>query len=393
MRRIVLILLLISLLVTLAACGGDDESAEVTPEAGQPTEVVEPAEAPTATSLPPTATPEPPTVTPEPEAAQADEEEAILDAEQLATLENLDSYRSYTLFSYSGTGADGQPVDSSLEVRSEYTREPKARFITMSGTGLADESAPDQVGSMQFYQIDNTIYAQFDGQWIQIGAQDSPLDDPDSEFLTNTGLLFSDLEGLKRVRPDEKTNGIDSRHYAFDESSLSTIFGLTQDAEVTVKGDVWIAKDGGFVTRYVMDAEVKQGGGLLAPDLAEGTLRMEFELSDVNGDLVIEVPEAAASGSSIAGFEDGGFPMPEDATIVMASPEFTMMQSALPVEEVQAFYEQALGALGWAKDEEGSTSFGGFTNLSFKKEGITLSLTISGGEDGTQIMVGVESAP
>lgn len=401
MRRILLILLVIGLLGTLAACGGDDESPEEAAQAGQPTEVVQQAEEapaatpapPTATPVPPTATPVPPTATPEPEAVQAAEEDALLSAEQLAKLDNLDSYRSYTLFSYSGTGTEGEPIDTSLEVWSEYTREPQARAFTMSGTGLADESAPDEVGSMQFYQIENTIYAQFDDQWIQINAEDSPMDDPDIEFLTNTGLLFSDLEELRRVRPDEKINGIDSQHYTYDETSLGTIFNLTQDADVTVSGEVWIAKDGGYVTRYVMDAEVKQGGGLLAPDLVEGTVHMEFELSDVNSDITIEVPEAAASGSAIPGFEDGGFPMPEGATIAMASAEFTMMQSALAAEDVQAFYEEVLGEMGWTMDEESSMAFGGFFSLTFTKDGMTLTLTITGGEDGTQIMVGVESAP
>lgn len=386
-RWIVLTLLLV-LALMLAACGGGEEPSPA--EAPEQPAATEAAAEPTPTPPPPTPTPEPPTPTPEPE---ADDEELTLTAEQLATLEDLDSYRSYTLLTYQGTDEGGQALDVSMEIRSEYTKDPEARAFAMTGTGVTPDAPADQVETIEFYQVGDAMYAQFEGQWVQLSASESPLSDPDAQFLTNTGVLFSDLEGLRRVRPDEEINGVDSQHYEFDERNLDTMLDPSVDEDVEVSGEVWIAKDGGFVTRYVMDAEIKQSGSLMAPELAQGTLRMEFELSDVNQDFVIDLPTEATGSLSLPGFEEGDFPVPDGASVTLASSEGTMMETELTPEEIQAFYEEALGELGWTADEEESAIFGDFGNLIFTKDDLTLSITILGGEGPTQIIAAVESAP
>ena len=86
--------------------------------------------------------------------------------------------------------------------------------------------------------------------WIRIQQDQSPFDDPSISLMTG-GQLFSNLEDLKRVRPDEKINGIDSRHYTFDEQVLGKLIGEAT-GDVKADGDVWIANDGGYVTKYVV---------------------------------------------------------------------------------------------------------------------------------------------
>jgi hypothetical protein len=146
------------------------------------------------------------------------------------------------------------------------------------------------------------MFAGEDMGWMRISTEESPFSDPELSLLTS-GNVFSNLEDMKRVRPDEKSNGIDSRHYQFDEQVLGKLFGQ-ELGDVSASGDVWIAKDGGYVTKYLLTITVKEGnGGLLDPTMVDGTLEMSFELQDVNGDITIEVPEEAAAGSSLAGFD------------------------------------------------------------------------------------------
>lgn len=390
MKRLTLSLFLILLLLVLsiASCGRDDEDTDgatpVPPTATMASVPVEPAAAST-----PTVTPMPPTATPEPTA----EEEALLTAEQLASLDELDSYRAYTLIASQGTAIDGSEEDITIEVATAYTSDPVARYVQMK---IADEDSDtvDDTGSgtLEFYQLGDNFYASFEETWVQMSGQETPFEDPDSEFLMNSGALLSDLDNLERQRPDEQINGVDSRHYTFEEDALAAWLSPEAGA-VTAKGEVWIAKDGDYVTRYVLDVEIEESaGGLLAPTLSQGTLHMEFELSDVNSDIVIEIPKDAATQAALAGFDDGPFPVPTDATTTMSSAEFTILLTELTSEETQAFYEEALSAQGWTLNEDATGGFGDFMSMEFSKGPLTLSLLISPDEASgkTQVMAGVE---
>jgi hypothetical protein len=389
MKHGVSLLILLALLLAVAACGGGEE-APAAPAAEAPAAATEsvaqqqPA-APTATPVPPTATPAPPTATPEPA-----EEEVELSEAQLAALEALDSYRQVVTFSSKGTDTDGNPIDNSAEIVTEFTRDPEARRMLMTFVDNVDPS--DEQNAMETFQIGQDMYM-FGGDdvgWLRISNEESPFADPEMAMITS-GNIFSDLEEMRRVRPDEKISGIDSRHYEFDEKVLGRVFG--QDVgDVTATGDVWIAKDDGFVTKYVLTIEVAGGnGGIFDPTLTNGVIEMSFELQDVNGDISIELPEEAAAGATLAGFS-GAFPMPDGSRVQAASANFTIVESDVPVAEALAFYEQALAELGWTKDEAGSMSMGDMASYTFTKDGVNLSLLVSldSNTGKTQIMANAE---
>ncbi len=197
---------------------------------------------------------------------------------------------------------------------------------------------------------------------------------------------------MKRVRPDERINGIDSRHYQYDEKVLGKIFGEDL-GNTTATGDLWVAKDGGFVTKYILTIEVDgSSGGMFDPNMTTGAIEMNFELQDVNEPITIELPEEATASANLNGF-DGPFPMPEDANVQAASSTFTVMDSDTPVAEVIAFYETALADLGWTKDEQGSMTMGeDMASLAFTKDGVQLSLIISldSSTGKTQIMASTQ---
>lgn len=379
------LLILLALLLAVAACGGGDE-APAAPASEAPaaaTEAVaqqEPAApaAPTATLVPPTATPE------------LTEEDAALSEDQLAALEKLESYRLVVTFSSKGTDAEGEPIDDIAEIITEYTRDPEARRMVMNFVDNTDPGAEqDALESFQIGQ-DMYMFAGDDVGWMRISTEESPFADPDLAMITS-GNIFSDLEEMRRVRPDEKISGIDSRHYEFDEQVLGKVFGQDVGA-VTATGDVWIAKDGGFVTKYVLAIEVAGGnGGIFDPNLASGVIEMSFELQDVNGDITIELPEEAAAGATLAGFT-GAFPVPDGSRVQAASANFTIVESDVPVAEALAFYEQALAELGWTKDEAGSMTMGDMASFTFTKDGVLLSLLVSldSNTGKTQIMANAQ---
>lgn len=374
MKRGMSALILMALLLAVAACGGGSEEATVsaTPAPAGATQPApqEPPPAATATPVPPTATPVPPTPTPE------TEEEEALDEEQLAALDALDSYRMVVAYDTKGTNSEGKPVDDSVEIISEYTKDPEVRRMAI--TFVDNINADVGTNTMETYQIgdDMYMYAGEEMGWMRVSTEESPFSDPEMSMLVNANI-FGNLKEMQRVRPDQRINGIDSRHYQFDEKVLGKIFGDRTD-NVSASGDIWIAKDGGFVTKYLLTVAVEEGaGGVFDASMVEGTLEMSFELQDVNEDIKIELPEEAIASASLAGFGEQPFPTPPNSRVQSASAAFTMIESDTPVAEVIAFYQQALPDLGWTQDESGSMSFGDMASLAFTKDDLRLSVLIS----------------
>ncbi len=403
MKRSALLLLLVTALL-LAACGGGNDEAPADTSApttaAETTTQEQPAATPAkAAAEAATNTPVPPTATAEPEAA-ADTpvvEEADAPLAQLGNLENLKSYRARTVYQSEGTRDDGTPVNNSVTVESAYVLDEgvDTRYMSMQIDSLDAEEA-DAFGGFEFYQIGPDMYM-FTGEemgWIRVSNEQSPFEDPSNQFMLDGSAVFSDLDNLKRQRPDEKIAGIDSRHYTFDQAAMLDFLGAGQ-GNLTADGEVWIAKDGDFVTKYIVAVAVESGGaGLLDPSLANGSLRLEFELTEANEDITIELPEDAISGTNLAGFGDQPLPLPEGATVAAATAQFAIVQTELTVEEAQQFYDDALQGLGWTKDESGSMSFGDMVSLSYTKDNAKLTVLIqadaSTGE--TQVMINAEES-
>lgn len=142
------------------------------------------------------------------------------------------------------------------------------------------------------------------------------------------------------------------------------------------KGDVWIAKDGNYVTKYQIVFELEEGGGGLTSSVSEGVVELSFELRDVNSNITIELPSEAEAGIRLAGFEDQDFPTPPDAQVQMAGAEGVVLLTAMPVSEAAAYYEATLAEMGWTKNEATSASMEGMSMLNFEKDGLRLSLVI-----------------
>ncbi|MEI2692698.1 MAG: hypothetical protein V9H69_24425 [Anaerolineae bacterium] len=378
MQRILSIVMLMALLLLVAACGGKDEATATPTSAGTATEQQPGQAAATHTPAPAAAT-----------SAPADDEQALSE-EQLTALEALDSYRQMVVYTSKGVDMDGNPIDDRAEIITEYTRDPLARRMVMSFLDNIDPAASQD--NLEVYQIGADIYMDGgeDVGWLRLSSEESPFASAEIAMLTGGGI-FSDLDQMQRVRPDKKINGINSRHYQYDETVLSKIFG-EEMANVTGSGDIWVAKEGGYLTKYLLTVDVKEGsGGVFDPNMATGVFTMEFELKDVNQDFTIDVPEEAMSGVSLTGF-DGPFPMPEDGTVQVASAGFTIIHSALSMEDTIAFYEEALADLGWTKDEADSMNMGEMASLVFAKDDtkLTLLITFDSSTNLTQVMASAE---
>lgn len=77
--------------------------------------------------------------------------------------------------------------------------------MSMQLNSLDNEDAA-AFGGFEFYQIGQDMYM-FTGEemgWIRISDDQSPFQDPSTQFLLDSSVVFSNLNDLKRERPDEE---------------------------------------------------------------------------------------------------------------------------------------------------------------------------------------------
>jgi hypothetical protein len=74
----------------------------------------------------------------------------------------------------------------------------------------------------------------------------------------------------------------------------------------------------------------------------------------------------------------------DDATEMTSFAGVLSYQTAYSQEEVLAFYDEALTAEGWVQDEASSFVTEGNAIVNYMQDGVTLSLTFSASEDGTE---------
>jgi hypothetical protein len=211
----------------------------------------------------------------------------------------------------------------------------------------------------------------FGEQWIHSQGESAT---PTEGFALEPGEVVGGLKGLQRVRPDQQVNGIDSRRYRFDEKALEGLGTGDIGRFTKYQGEVWIAKDGDFVVKYIVEAE---GEGLRFGSSDEGVagkMRIAYEVYDVNKPITIEAP--ASTVPTLPGFAEGELPLLEDAEVQISMERMVAYGTKAAPGDVLKFYQDKLKDLGW-KEEGKLTTMGDVVMAQFKKGEYRLSLMAS----------------
>jgi len=403
-RWLLIALLLLSLV--LVACGGaneepaantntavtDNTTEETADTAPEPTAVPEEPEAtaepePTAVPEEPTAAPEPTAVPEEPTAApEVMEEEESIDlgsvlqgltlssADDAATDTAVNSYAYELIMTFNTTDESGAEVTQSVNMSVAYSNDPPAANIIMLAEGV---DGADEFGQITMAQTGDTVYMVIPelGCITQTTADMDLLSDGNplgDTFSPETLFEEFDISEAKRVRPDEEINGIEVEHYTFDETAIDD-----PESEVKeVNGDVYIAKDGGYLVRMVVSG-IGQFEGFDGDTPSDGAVSFEYNLTSYNEPIEVLIPtECENAGAAV------DLPMVDDAYEVTSFAGFVSYKSDIAFDEIIAFYEGVLADAGWVKDEDASYSFSGTASMSYTKEQETLTVMISQETDG-----------
>lgn len=370
-RWMLVFILLLS--VNAMACqlfGGDEDPTPEAAESLEPeaeTEAAEPSqpEAPAAADS---------TGDPEESQPAADEAPQAFELSTLSTQLDFDSYRIALEMQFSGTDPDGNAFVQDINADVAYIAQPVAMAVSMNMEGVP---GADQFNQLTMSQIVDTTYMVMPGiGCVTSAAVEGGLieDNPFAGFLDPSSLL-DDLRGADYAGR-EVVNGIESSVYEFDESFLEN-----RDEMEWAEGKIYVASDGNYLVRLVMDGE-----GAMdifnAGSSQDGLVHIEFNLTDVNEPVEIGIPEECTNAAA-----SGELPMLEDAYEVSTFAGFLNYKSYGTIEDGLAFYEDALSAEGWLKDEDESFIMEGTAMLSYKREGESLTLTLGDDDDSGSIYV------
>lgn len=272
----------------------------------------------------------------------------------------LKSYKSTFTVKFVGKDGQAQPVDGSLETREEFIQEPRAQRIAVTSIGFSEEQA-DQSDMFEMITIGDTSYMVMqdqDGKRSCISMSSAEDTKPQQGLLSLD--MLGGVSGAKYVKTDT-VNGIKTKHYAWKEGGLVGL-GFT-----SAKGDVWVAVDGNYVVKYTAEATGKDM--LFGSTAEEGTITVEYNLTEVNGSFQIEPPaDCEAPATDI--------PVMADAKDKSTFGEMVSYTSASAFADVVEFYKTEMPNNGWQPSGE-PTEMEGLAMLEFAKDNRKAQVMIS----------------
>ena len=367
MYRLKAAFLLLVMVLSLLSCGGgsaggqsSDQATATSPSGGQ-------SSAGTTTSAP----------------VQEATESAVVSGEQdlnlsslTAGLAALNRYKSKFTMTFSGKDDQGRPASGTWTMEEDLTREPLAQRTAMSSTSQLEGEA-GQFGSFEVITIGDMSY------WITKEADGvESCSSMSSGEATNPqeGVFAPDMMGEisdAKYLGTETVNGVRAKHYAWQEDSLP-VWGFSG-----VKGDVWMATDGEYVVKYVAEASGK--GMIFGSSQEEGTVRFEYDLTEINGAFAIEAPaECEVPATDIPIMADAQDKMTFGTTVSYSSPS--------PLADVLAFYQGEMPGYGWQASGE-PVAAEGFASIEFTKDGRTAGLMLTYDADAQKTSIFISVTP
>jgi hypothetical protein len=233
-------------------------------------------------------------------------------------LSDLSSYRATLSVSFDGTNS-GQPEQWSRVYTLLVTQSPSARQLTI-------DNPEDDDGQVYMAEVNNISYERRDGS--NCFANPVEAEGAFAEQWELAGFLDS-VMGADEAGA-ETVNDVDTNHYTFDESAQ----GASGIADST--GELWVASDGGYLVRYTLTTT---GSADYFGEGIEGTMTWDYELTDVNQPVVIEIPEDCPPPLL-------NVPVMPDASDVFQMPGSMSYTTSSTVQEVAAFYEEQAASGG-----------------------------------------------
>ena len=233
----------------------------------------------------------------------------------LVGLSSLSTYQfSYTT-TVKGT-QKGQAFESNLTINGLVNGANSSTLVQQTSTGDPDIY-------LQRVVLNGTEYSQ------QAAAGICQTSSTTSALISDQTLKLPPVFGAKLLGV-ETLSGLPSNHYRFDQKAVPWQAGQNG----TASGDVWIAQQGGYVLKYVLNIQLPSGD-------FQGTRSWSFVLSNIGSGASVTLPKGCLPLIT-------DIPMMDGATLVVQRPSFQSYSVSATLDAVTGFYKQKLAAAGWS---------------------------------------------
>ena len=283
-----------------------------------------------------------------------------------AGLSELLSYQAVLTLTFDGT-RDGQPQKWSKTYTMLATKDPQARQLTIETASDASNPDPVFLAEMNGMGYERRGETACNGTPIQEGNSLGERLEPAS-FLTY--VIGAEEAGSETV------NGVTANHYTFDQRALGE-----QDLTEST-GELWVGSDGNYIVKYLL---TRKGNADYFGEGMEGTLTVDYQLTEPNQPVTIQLPEDCPPGLVDA-------PLLPDASGVQTVPGTLSYTTSTSIEEAAAFYQQELPSLGWTLEGAAEvTESAALLNYKKNRQNMTVILIATDSVPTVQILL--ENAP
>jgi hypothetical protein len=273
---------------------------------------------------------------------------------------DVNSFQFSMVFTFEETLDDGTVNVGSVRGEGARIAEPEAMTMVLTTEGVG--SIPIG-GTFTFTQIGDMDYMALPtGCVTGIAGQ---TENPFSSMLDDGGVL-GELEGATLVESNVELNGVNTNHYTFDESLLA-LNDPTAGELSQADGNIWVAADGGYVVRILMEG-VGSTGLLGDTSAAEGQMSYELNYFGFNEPLEINPPPGCD------GEGESEFPVMEGAQNLTSIAGIQTYTSDQPFDSIVDFYKSEMAAAGWETNIESITD--SVASLNYTKDGADVQINV-----------------
>jgi len=279
-------------------------------------------------------------------------------------------------FRFESVEEDGTPVTSAWRLDGVNQVEPPASRYTFTGTGAASLEGS---GVFEITTIGDQAYffaAEMGCINMTLDAASSPFD----TMVDTGGMLGNEA---RRVLPDDTINGVAVYHYEITEDNLDLADPTSLDVSELTNGAIYVAKDGGYVVRLVLEG--RGVSSLLAGDGSlEGDIFYQLDFTPTPSVGKITSPEGCA------GAVESEFPMLPDASNTASFAGFLSYNTNSDLPAVVDFYKAEMAAAGWGLLDE--SVIANYATLSFSMADRTVSVVVAFDEGSgvSNVIIGEE---
>lgn len=279
-------------------------------------------------------------------------------------------------FRFESAEADGTPVTGSWRLDGVNQMEPPASRYTFTGAGAANLEGS---GTFEVTTIGDQAYF----FTSEMGCTSMVLDVASTPFdsMVDTGGMLANE--ARRVLPDETINGVAVYRYAITQDNLDPSDPTALDVSELTDGNIYVAKDGGYVVRLAMEG--RGGSSLLAGDESlEGDIFYQLDFTPVPSVGEITPPDGCAGAS------ETDFPMLPDASNTASFAGFLSYSTNSDLTAVVDFYKAEMPAAGWSLIDENVIANYGTLRFSMTDRTVSVVVAFDAGSGVSNVIIGEE---